>query len=147
MKVLLIKSVPGVGKEGEIKEVSDGYGHNFLIKKGFAKLASSQTIAQKQKENAEAKAKQDKAVKQIQQLKDKLEKQSFTIPVKVGDQGQVFNGVHDKDIIQFINTKIGSSIEKSQLQTPPLKQLGEHKVKIKLGNGLAAQTSIILIKE
>ena len=57
MKVLLIKDVKSLGKIGEIKDVKDGYGQNFLVGKGFAKRATHEVIAQWEKEQADAKAK------------------------------------------------------------------------------------------
>jgi large subunit ribosomal protein L9 len=144
MKVILTKQVPGLGKIGEIKEVSDGYGNNFLIKKGLARMATKEAVSQRLKEDKEAQGKKEKEAGQVETLKANLEKQKFTMAVKVGPQGQIFNGVHEKDIAEMVNKKLHSNLEKHQIQTPPLKELGEHKVKIKLGHGLSAETTIIL---
>lgn len=147
MKVILLKQVAGLGKIGEIKEVSDGYGNNFLVKKGLAKIASQEVIGRKLKEDKEAKGKQEKFLTTLQTLQANLQKQKFSIAVKVGEQGQIFNGVHEKDIAELLNSKLRATIEKHQIHTPPLKTLGEHKVKIKLGSGLSAETTIVLTKE
>lgn len=147
MKVILTKPVSGLGKIGEIKEVSDGYGNNFLIKKGLARLATKEAVGRRLKEDKEAQGKQEKEVGKLQTLKANLEKQKFTMPVKVGPQGQIFGGVHEKEIADLLNKKLSANIEKHQIHTTPLKELGEHKVKIKLGNGLNAETTIILTKE
>lgn len=147
MKVILTKPVPGLGKIGDIKEVNDGYGNNFLIKKGMAKIANKETVERKAKEDKEAKGKQEKELTQLKQLKEKLESQKFEIQVKVGEQGQIFNSVHDKDIVGLVNKKIGSKLEKHQISTPPLKTLGEYKLKAKLGSGLSANVSIIINKQ
>jgi len=144
MKVILTKPVAGLGKIGEIKEVSEGYGTNFLIRQGMARLATKEAVGQRLKEDKEAGRKQEKEVSQIKALKDDLEKQKFTIPVKVGPQGQIFSGVHEKDIAEVLNKKLRGNIEKSQIHTPPLKELGEHKIKIKLGHGLSAEATIVL---
>ncbi len=147
MKVILTKQVPGLGKIGDIKEVSEGYGNNFLIKKGMAKIANKETVERKVKEDKEAKSKQEKEMLQLKQLKEKLESQKFEIQVKVGEQGQIFNSIHDKDIIELINSRTGSKLEKHQVTTAPLKTLGEHKIKAKLGSGISAEITIIINKQ
>lgn len=147
MKVILSKSVPGVGKAGEIKEVSEGYGNNFILKKGFGRLATAQELTRQVKEAKEAAGKQERQVGQAKGLKQKLETQKFTAVVKVGEQGQVFSGVHEKDIAELLSQKLHATIEKSQIHTPPLKTLGEHKIKVKLGHGLSAETTLIIQAE
>ncbi|NLC28040.1 MAG: 50S ribosomal protein L9, partial [Campylobacteraceae bacterium] len=69
MKVLLTKDVKNLGKAGEIKEVKDGYGHNFLIGKGFAKLATPEVIRQfeaKKRRDAEEAAAELEKLKEIE---------------------------------------------------------------------------------
>jgi large subunit ribosomal protein L9 len=144
MRVILTKPVAGLGKIGEIKEVSDGYGNNFLIRQGMAKMATQEAVGQRLKEDKEAQGKQEKQASQLQTLKANLEKQKFSIPVKTGPQGQIFSGVHEKEIAELLNKKLHSNIEKSQIHTSPLKELGEHKIKIKLGGGLNAEVTLVL---
>ena len=144
MKVILTKPVSGLGKTGDIKEVSEGYATNYLIRQGMARLATKEAVNRRLKEDQEAGRKQEKEAAQTQALKHSLEKQKFTIPVKVGPQGQIFSGVHEKEITEMLNHKLRANLEKSQIHTPPLKELGEHKIKIKLGNGLSAEATIVL---
>ncbi|MBI5530354.1 MAG: 50S ribosomal protein L9 [Candidatus Doudnabacteria bacterium] len=145
MKVILLKDTPGQGKKGEIKEVNDGYANNFLIAKGFAQTASPQIQAHVQKEKKEAEAKKQKELARLQNAKLDLEKRSFVVKIKVGDKGQIFSGVHDKDVVAVVNSKTGLALEKSQVELDkPIKELGQHKVKIKLGPNLTAMASLIV---
>lgn len=145
MKVILTKPVVGLGKTGDIKEVSDGYGINFLIKKGLARMATKEVVGKKQKEDKEAGAKAERDLDRKQKAKRDLEKQTFTFKVKVGEQGQVFAGVHEKEIADEINKKTGLSLDKSQIEARRgIKELGEHAISIKLGNGVTATTKINL---
>ncbi len=137
MKIILLKDVAGQGRRGEIREVNDGYAKNFLIAKGFAQIATSQIQAKAAKESKEAEVKKLKEVEKLQNLKVDLEKRTFTVKVKVGDKGQIFSGVHEKDIISAMNNKMGLSLEKNQVSLEkPIKELGEHKVKLKLASGI-----------
>lgn len=139
MKIIFIKDLQGSGKKGEIKDVSDGYATNFLIAKGFAKVATADIQNKIAKENKEAEIKKLKEIEKLQILKQDLEKRTFTVKVKVGDKGQVFGGVHEKDIAKVISDKTGRAVEKNQVDIgDPIKQLGEHQVKIRLAGEIIA---------
>ncbi len=143
MKIIYIKDQPGGGKKGEIKEVSEGYASNFLIPKGFARVATVDVQAKIAKEQKEAVAKANKEQERVLAYKQDLEKRVFTLNVKVGDKGQIFSGVHDKDIAEAINKKMDLSIDKHSVDLPkPIKELGEHTVKLKLGAGVTASIKI-----
>jgi large subunit ribosomal protein L9 len=143
MKVIFTKDAPGQGKRGEIKEVSEGYAKNFLIAKGFAQIATPDIQAKIAKEAKEAKAKKEKEITKAGTLKNDIEKRVFTLTVKVGDKGQIFSAVHDKDIAAAINSKMNTVLEKNQVElSKPIKELGEHSVKIKIAQGITAAVKI-----
>jgi large subunit ribosomal protein L9 len=143
MKIIFLKELSGTGKKGEIKDVADGYAQNFLIAQGFAAVATAEVQAKVAKEQREANAKQQKEVARLSSLVADLEKRVFTVKVKVGDKGQIFSGVHEKDIAAAINAKLAINLEKNQVVlAKPIKELGEHKVKVKLGASLTANVNI-----
>jgi large subunit ribosomal protein L9 len=143
MKVIFVKELSGTAKKGEIRDVNDGYAMNFLIAKGFAAIATKEIQAKIDKEQKEAQAKQQKELSRLQSFIADLEKRTFTVKVKVGDKGQIFSGVHEKDIVQAINAKMAVSLEKNQVVLEkPIKELGEHKVKVKLAANLSASVNI-----
>ena len=143
MKVIFIKAQPGGGKLGEVKEVSEGFANNFLIPKGFAKIATPEIQAKLAKEGKEAEVKKLKEIGKLDSLKAELEKRTFTVKVKMGAKGQIFGGVHEKEVAIAINTKMNAAIEKAQVEiASPIKTIGEHSVKVKLGNGISASVKI-----
>jgi large subunit ribosomal protein L9 len=143
MKVIFVKNQPGGGKIGEIKEVADGYAQNFLIAKGFARLATAEIQAKVAKEQKEAESKKQKEIEKLKKIKIELEKRVFTVKVKVGDKGQVFGGVHEKDIVALISSKLNFLLERNQIEIPSaIKNLGEHQVKVKLALGISANIKI-----
>lgn len=143
MKVILIKDTPGQGKKGEIKEVAEGFAKNFLISQGFAKVAHANIQTQVAKEQQEAERKKQKEIERCQNLKLDLEKRIFTIKVKVGDKGQVFGGIHEKDIAEAINNKTNFGIDRhAVLFDSPIKQTGPCQVKLKLASGIIATINI-----
>ena len=93
MEVIFLKDVKGSGKKGEIKNVSDGYAKNFLIKNGLAIVASAGAKGEVKGKN-EAKQyhyEQDKI--KAQEQATQMQKQSVTIPVKVGENGKIFGSI------------------------------------------------------
>ncbi len=143
MKVIFLKDQTGGGKKGEIKDVSEGFAKNFLIPKGFAAIATTEIQTKIAKEKKEAAAKHQKEINQLESLKSDLEKRTFTVTVKVGDKGQIFSGVHDKDVAESINKKMDLVIDRHQVEiNKPIKELGEHKIVIKLASGITAKINI-----
>ncbi len=143
MKVILLKDVPKIGRSGEIKEVNAGFGTNFLIKKGLAKLATLDAQKQLEKGKKDLSAKKQKELDKIKSNQKELERRTFTVKVKTGDKGQIFGGVHEKDIAQSIFQKTKIQLEKSQIDSHKgIKDLGEHIINIKLGQGITAKTKI-----
>jgi large subunit ribosomal protein L9 len=143
MKVILLKDVPKIGKQGEIKEVSDGYANNMLIKKGLATPATKQAQEKIVKEAKDKTEKQQRLLQKYQQYQRELEKRTFTIKVKIGDKGQIFGGVHEKDIIDVVYQKTKIPLEKSQFENlKGIKQLGIHEITLRLGQGVTTKTKI-----
>lgn len=145
MKVIFTKDVPGQGKKGQIKEVSEGFAQNFLIKKGLAQAATLEVQAKIAKEAKEAEAKSSKELARLGQIKADAEKRVFGIKVKVGEKGQVFGGVHEKEIAEAVSAKLNVTVEKNQVEiNSSIKQIGEHTVKIKFGHGVIANVKIMV---
>jgi large subunit ribosomal protein L9 len=145
MKVLLIKDVKSLGKAGEIKEVKDGYGQNFLIKKGLAKLATPDVVAQWQAEQERIAKEEAETIARLEAEKATLESTTVRIEkplAPVGIRGSVGNG----DIAEAIAEQLGITIDKKQIGLKKaIKSTGVHAVDIKLGHGIHATAKIDVI--
>lgn len=145
MKVILLTDVAKIGRKGQLKEVSDGFGKNMLIKKGLAALATKETQDQVAKETKTQEDTKLKARTKAGLQKQELERRTFTVKVKVGDKGQIFSSVHEADLIDPIFQKTKILLEKSQFEPlHGIKKLGEHTITLKLGQGVIATTKINL---
>jgi len=148
MKVLLIKDVKGLGKAGDIKDVKDGYGQNFLIGKGFAKAANNAVINQ---HNAQEKKKAEDDAAELVRLKDVKEKLSelvTTVKKKVGENGHLFGSVTKDEIAHAVKDQHGIVIDKKHIvHKLSMKELGMHEIDLKLGHGLHAMMKIDIISE
>lgn len=146
MKVLLIENVQGLGKAGDICEVKDGYGQNFLIAKGKAKLATNEVINRykaQQKQIAQNKALE---LAELKQLAQSLQSLDLTIAKKVGANNALFGAVTKDEIAHAINEHIKAPIDKKWIIIPePIKHTGDFKVEIKLGSGLSAHITLHIV--
>ena len=143
MKVLLIQDVKSLGKAGEVKEVKPGYSQNFLIKKGFAKPATPEIIAEHE---AELKRKAEEEAAEIARLKEmaeKLDKVEIIITKKLGQNGHLFGAVTKDEIAHALKDQHGIEIDKKHItDKTAIKTVGEHDVDLKLGHGIHATLHI-----
>jgi large subunit ribosomal protein L9 len=132
MKLLLTKDVQGLGRIGDIKEVSDGHARNFLIPRGFALPATSGMLAKVQKEEQEKQQRIAKDQERVVQLKNKMAGKQFDISAKASNSS-LFAAIHEKDVAAAINHKFPGSITAEQIELEKaIKTLGEHEVGVKL---------------
>lgn len=137
MKIILLKDAPKIGKRGELREVPEGHARNFLIPKGFAKLATANVQNTIQKEQKEATAKQEREQARLEKIQKTLASTTIHIQVKHGEKGQIYSGIREADIAFAIADKTGIHLEKQQIHlTRPIKEVGDHKVELRLGKGL-----------
>ena len=141
MKVLLIKDVKGLGKAGDIKNAKDGYARNFLIPKGFAKVATPEVIKEWEKEQAKKEAQLQAELKKIEEMKEKLESEKIVIKHKLGANGQLIGSVTNKEIAEVLKEK-GFEIDKKQIEHKTIKAPGIYTIYIKLGHGIHSKLTI-----
>lgn len=147
MKVIFLKDVKNQGKKGEIKEVKDGYGMNFLIKNGYAVQATNTGVNRLKKEKAEAELEENLKIKDCEKLKENLEKLIIEIPVKTGEQDRVFGSVSTKQIVSELK-RLGYEIDKKGIEIDSgLSSLGVHQIKIVLHKKVTATVKIKLVKK
>ena len=130
MQVIFIKDLKGQGKKGEIKEVSDGYGMNFLIKKGYAIKKTEGSLNKLNKEKEYDKKIDLENRKQALELKKKLESITLKFKVKTA-KDKMFGSISTKQIKEELN-KLGYNIDKKQIENQLINTLGMHIIKIGL---------------
>ncbi len=145
MKVLLIKEVKTLGKAGEIKEVKDGYGQNFLIGKGLAKLATPDVIENWKAEQAEMARNLKDEIARLEAEKITLEASIIKIEkasAPVGIKGSVGNA----DISEAIQEQLGIELDKKHINLKKaIKSTGVHEVDAKLGHAIHATIKVEVV--
>jgi len=147
MKVIFLKDVKNQGKKGEIKEVKDGYGMNFLIKNGYAVQATNTGVNRLKKEQAEAELQETLKIKDCESLKKEIEKITVEIPVKTGEQDRVFGSVSTKQIVEELR-QLGFNIDKRCIKIDgAITSLGTHLVQVELHKKVIATVKVKLVKQ
>lgn len=133
MKVILLKDVKGTGKKGEVKEVSDGYATNFLLKKKLAVVADNTAVKElgEKKKSQEIKAQQE--YEAAVELGKKMEELNIVIYSKAGDGGRLFGSITSKEIAEQIKKQHNIDVDKRKVTLDePIRVLGSRMVDIKI---------------
>lgn len=148
MKVLLIKDVKALGKAGEVKEVKDGYGKNFLIAKGFAKHATDEVIAQHKEDEKIAAQNLANEIASLKELASKMDKLKILIKKKLGQNGHLFGSITKDEIAHALLEQYGIEIDKKHITDKiAIKTVGEHALDLKLGHAIHATLHISVTGE
>ncbi len=145
MKLILTQEVTGLGAAGDVVEVKDGYGRNYLIPRGFAirwTRGGERTIESiKKARNARAVRDADHAA----EVKSKLEGSTYQVRVRAGEGGRLFGAVTAADIAEAI-TEAGAQVDKRTIMVDnPIKSLGAHTVRVKVHDEVEAQVNLNVV--
>ena len=148
MKLILTQEVGGLGSAGDIVEVKDGYGRNFLIPRGFAlrwTKGGERTV------ESIRKARSNREVRDLdhaQEIKARLEGTTVSLPVRAGEGGRLFGAVTVSDIAGAINSAAGEkdAIDKRKIILGnPIKSLGSHQVTVKVHDEVDATVNLNVV--
>ena len=146
MRVILLSDVPKLGTKGDIKQVADGYGRNYLIARGLAVMESEASRKVLDKQNEEARILDDKKRAEAQKLKGILETRKYEFKVKA-KEGRVSGSISTKQIEEKLRED-GIVIDKWKIKDgEPLNALGTYDVKIELYKDVIGTIKVILVEE
>lgn len=144
MKVIFIKDLKKQGKNGEIKEVSDGYAINYLIKNGYAVKYTKTSSNRLNEDIKNKKLKEEKEIETANLIKDKLAKENIIFEVNAGKDGKTFGNISTKQIENKL-TMLGYNIDKKKIKADnTLNLLGVHYIKIELYKNIEALLKITI---
>ena len=148
MKVLLIKDVKSLGKVGEIKDVKDGYGQNFLVAKGFAKLATDEVIEQWKQEQAQKAEDEANEIARLKEIEKQFGALKLVIKHKLGANGSLYGAVTKDEIAEALKAQEGIEIDKKTIEIKhPIKTAGNFEISVKLGHGIHATLNLEIAGE
>lgn len=145
MKVVLKKDFKGLGKTGEIVNVSDGYARNFLFPKGIAGHADARA-ENELKNQISSKAYRDKVEREVAQaLKDKLEGLEVRAKAAAGsEEGKIYGSVTNAHVAELLESQHGVKIDKRKIELEPVKSFGTFTATVKLYAGISAKLKVVV---
>jgi len=147
MKVIFIKDLKKQGKINEIKEVSDGYATNFLIKNGYAVKYTKTSNERLENDLEKNRQEEEKNKENAKKLKKELEKEHLKFIVKAGTNGKVFGNISSKQISEELKKK-NYDIDKKKIQIDgSLNTIGHHYVEIELYKNIKAKLQVELAEK
>ena len=148
MKVVFMEDVPNVGKAGQIKDVADGYGKNFLIPRKLAMPARPQDIKAVE---AQIKARARIAAKteaEMKALAVELDGKEIVLKAKVGQQDRLYGSITSADIAVGLESSLHAVVDKRKIElAEPIRQTGSYEVPIKLGKDIATKIKVTVVAE
>ncbi|MGH9269726.1 MAG: 50S ribosomal protein L9 [Ilumatobacteraceae bacterium] len=132
MKLILRADVDGLGKRGDIVAVADGYGRNFLLPRGLAFVATAGAVDQAARMRKARDVRDANDREAAQSIATRLVPKIITIPAKSGQEGRLFGSVTLADVVEAVLDQTGVELERRQLDSEPIKALGQHTVTAKL---------------
>jgi len=147
MKVLLLEDVYKLGRAGDVKKVADGFGRNYLIPQGLAVLATPGALKQIEHIRSQATARRAILNEEMSSVAEHIKGLVLTFPVKAGETGKLYGSVTSQMIADAVQEKTGVSLERRQVDSQPIRSIGEHTVSIRLTMDLAPEISIIVHRE
>lgn len=148
MKIILLSDVKNVGKKGDVKEVADGYGRNYLIRNGLAVEATKKSLEILQQQKDDDKANQEKLKAEAEELKKKIEKMELVFPAKAGNDRKMFGSVSASKIVEKLQKDYDIQIDKRKIVNGGnLTELGHHDIQVELFRDVIATIHVEIVPE
>jgi large subunit ribosomal protein L9 len=144
MKVLLKEDVDNLGYAGEVMNVADGYGRNYLIPKGIAVKASPSVLKQAHSWRDRAAVRMAEVQKEHEALAARIIETTLEFEARAGETGKLYGSVTTADIVDKLNGTLGTEIDRRKVVSDPLRQLGEHNVTIRLSRDYNPQVTVLV---
>ncbi|MCD6299960.1 MAG: 50S ribosomal protein L9, partial [Dehalococcoidales bacterium] len=143
MRVVFLQDVPNVAKAGEVKEIPDGYGRNFLIPRKLALLADSTAMARAEKQRKLEARRRAEADAEAMKLAHRLEGREVTLKARVGAKDRLYGSITSADIASELQNSVGLVVDKRKVElAEPIRQLGSYEVAIKLAKDVTPKVRV-----
>ncbi len=147
MKVLLKEDIDNIGMAGEVHKVANGYGRNYLLPQGLAIMASPSMMKQATAWRKKADARRAELRAEFEELSAKIEAVKLTFTARAGETGKLFGSVTTSQIADDLNAELGTELDRRKVGVEPLRQLGEHKVVVRLSGEFQPELTVVIANE
>jgi large subunit ribosomal protein L9 len=148
VRVLLTKDVENIGRAGDVKEVADGYGRNFLLPRKLAVAAGRGAEAEARRLREAAVKRETKDRNEAQAVADEIDNKTVVVRLKVGAEDKAFGSITNQDIAAALKAQHRVEIDRHKIDLKePIKTLGEHQVALKLHRDVSAHVNVIVTQD
>jgi large subunit ribosomal protein L9 len=148
LKVMLTKDVENIGRAGDIKDVADGYGRNFLLPRRLAVPAQGGVEMEAKRLRDQAAKREAKDRDEAQALADEIGNKTVVVRLKVGAEDKAFGSITNDDIAGALKAQHQVEVDKRKIDIKePIKTLGEHQVALRLHKDVDAQINLIVTSD
>lgn len=145
MKVILKHDVKGLGREGDVKEVKDGYARNFLLPSGAAVVADKPALANWERHRSEREERDRSERAAAEATAARLRELRLEVAVKAGEKSRLFGSVTNREIAQLL-AREGVEVDRHAIHLrEPIKTLGDHRVEVRLMAGVEAPLTVTVV--
>ena len=146
MKLILTQPVQKLGKPGDIVQVADGYGRNFLIPRSLAILASKGNLKQAEKLSADHERHEQKVRTDAEALAARIRATPVTLSARAGESDKLYGSITASDIAEAIQAQIGVEVDRRRVELEePIRQLGDATVAVRLHPDVTAEVTVRVV--
>jgi large subunit ribosomal protein L9 len=148
VRVLLTKDVDNLGRAGDVKEVADGYGRNFLLRRKLAVAAGKGAEAEAKRLREATVKRETKDRNEAQALADEIDNKTVVVRLKVGAEDKAFGSITNQDIAAALKAQHRGESDRHKIDLKePIKVLGEHQVPLRLHRDVNAHVNVIVTQD
>jgi len=145
---MLTKDVKDVGQAGEVKEVADGFGRNFLIPRKLAVLARKGVEEEARRVRAATAKREAKDIDEARELAEEIGNKTVVVRLRVGEEGKAFGAITNADIAEALRAQHKVEVDRHRIDLKePIKTLGEHQVSLHLHRDVEATINVVVTQD
>ena len=148
MKVVFLQDVPNVARAGDIKEVANGYGRNFLIPRNLAVLHNAEAVNLAEAQRRTRARQQAESETEILELARQLEGKEITLKARVGAKDHLYGSITSADVAAELESAFGLVVDKRKIElAEPIRQLGSHEITIRLAKDVVPKINLTVTEK
>lgn len=146
LKVLLRRTIDGVGKVGEVVRVKPGYARNFLFPKAYAAIVSADSLRQIEKDKSAELVREKEMARKRELLVEKLKDLTITVEARAGEDGHLYGSVGARQVVTRL-AEMGFVFEDRHVRFEQVRELGDYVVGLNLGGGVEVPVKLWVVQD
>jgi large subunit ribosomal protein L9 len=148
MKIILKQDVPNLGDAGEIVDVADGYGNNYLMPRGLAMRVTKGAVADAEAISRTRRKREAKTLAEAEERKAALEARQVIVAANAGEDGTLYGSIGTTAIAKAVRDQLGVPVDRRRINLErPLKELGEHEIPVRVHRDLRATIKVVVARD